>query len=323
MKFLPAVVLFLLLSGCIYAPVNVDLIPPMQEIEEHVVGGKGNAKVVVVDVSGVLNLRPVGPGRFSREPPLIPRLREELEKAAGDPKVVALVVRIDSPGGSVTASDILYHEIDTFRREKKVPVIVCVMDKALSGGYYAAMAADGILAHPTSVVGGVGVISWHVNIGPLLQKWGMEAEVVKAGELKDFWSPLRRPEEGEAQIMQELIDSLRARFVNLVQERRQLSSEAMRRVGTARVFGAGEALDLGMIDRLGYLEDAVKWSMELADVSEALTVIYRRPGSYARNIYAAIPPMMPEMAILEDAASELLAPTFRYQLPFTSTLGAQ
>lgn len=312
MKLIPAIIMCALLSACAF--VQVPLTPPVQEIREQIVGGSGSAKIVVVDISGIIAMGPVGLDRFAKDPPQVPRLREELEKAQADDKVVGLVVRIDSPGGSVTASDILFHELDRFKREKKVPVVACVMDKALSGGYYAALAADRIVAHPTSVLGGVGVISYRLNLAPMLQKWGVETEVVKSAPLKDFWSPLRASTPQEMAVMQGITDSLRERFLGLVRERRRLSPQALEEVATARIFGAAEGEKSGLADRLGYLEDAVAWTRELAGVAEARTVIYRRPGAFAGNIFAADLPLLREMSILEQGASELLSPSFRYQM---------
>jgi protease IV len=299
------------LSGCVF--VRIPLVTGVQEMREEVVDGRGRAKIVIVEISGVLSMGDVGLTRFSREPPQIPRLREELDKAIKDRDVVALVVRIDSPGGSVTASDILYQEIDRFRRTKKAPVVVCVMDKALSGGYYAALAADRIVAHPTSVVGGVGVVALRLDLSPMLQRWGVETETVKSGDLKDFWSPLSPPRPEELAIMQEITDDMRLRFLALVKERRSLTPAALESVESARIFGAGNALRLGLIDALGYLDDAVVQAREMAGVEEARTVIYRRPGRYAENIYAGAHPLLQQMSVLEETANELLSPTFRYQ----------
>lgn len=313
MKSVVALALCTLLCACAF--VQVPLTPPRQQIREQVVGGSGKAKVAMVDISGVISAGGFGLERFRRDPPLLPRLREELDKAQEDGEVAALVVRIDSGGGSVTASDILFHELDRFRREKKVPVVACVMDKALSGGYYAALAADRIVAHPTSIVGGVGVISYRVNLAPMLEKWGVETEVVKSAPLKDFWSPLRGGTPEEIAVMQSITDAMRERFLGLVRERRRPSPAALEEIATARIFGAAEGEKLGLVDRLGYLEDALAWARELAGVTEARTVIYRAPGDFAGNIFASGLPLLREMSIVEQTAGELLVPSFRYQIP--------
>lgn len=301
----------LLLGGCAF--VKVPLSAPVQGVREQVVEGSGRAKLAMVDISGLLTLAPVGLGRFSKEPPLIPRLKEELHLALDDPAVVGLLVRIDSGGGSVTASDILYHELKRFGEKKGVPVVACVMDKALSGGYYAALAADAIVAHPTALVGGVGVITFKFNIAGLLAKWGIEEETVKSGPLKDFWSPLRPSEPEEIALMQGITDRFHQRFLSLIEENRDLSPCTLKQLGRGGVFDATGAKGLRIIDEVGYLENALTLLRTLAGVDEARVVIYRRPGAYAENIYAAGAPLAQAAALLDGLAGEALLPSFRYQ----------
>ncbi len=305
-------VLATFLSGC--AIIKIPLNPPVPKLEERVVEGEGRAKIAMVDISGLLSLDRFGLDRFSKEPPQVARFKEELDLAAGDDRVVALLVRIDSPGGSVTASDILYHELERFQRQKKVPVVACVMDKALSGGYYVALAAQEIVAHPTAVVGGVGVISYRLDVSGLLEKLGVRSATVQSGPLKDFWSPLRESRPAEVAIMQEIVHDLNRRFLQLVKENRPVTSQTMQLVASARIFDAGQALELKLVDRLGYLEDAIARARELAGVEEARVVIYRRPGAYGESIYAADAPLLREWSALEQTANELLMPSLRYQV---------
>jgi protease IV len=309
-RWLALVVVGLLLGGCVF--VRVPLVPQMRAVEEQVVGGEGRAKIAVIDLSGVLSLEERGMTRLSREPGLLPRFREELDAAQADGAVVGVVLRINSPGGSVTASDMLYREIQTFRQRKEVPVVVCVLDKGLSGGYYAALAADEIYAQPTAVVGGVGVIALRVSLAELLQKWGIGVETVQSGELKDFWSPLRDSRPEELAIMGQITTDLQRRFLDLLRAHRRLSPAALEQVASGRIYLAAEAEGLGLIDRVGYLDDAVARVRQLAQVDEARTIIYRRPGAYAENIHA-LSPLSPEWQALERGMNELLSPTFRYQ----------
>ena len=311
MKFLLWVFLPVLLGGCIY--VNVPLNPGIQRVEEETVGGAGDKKILITDISGILATGPIGLERFRKGPALLPRLREELDKALADPDIVALVVRIDSPGGSVTASDIIYHELTRFREDKKVPVIACVMDMAVSGGYYAAMAADEVMAHPTALVGGVGVISFHVALEDLLAKVGVDVATVQSGPLKDFWSPLRPPQEQELAIMQGITDRLHQRFMGIVEKRRSLKSCVAAQVATGQVFDAVPARDLGLVDRVGYLDDAVQRAREMAGVDTARQIIYRRPGRYAESIYAGQLPLLRTLTDIESGVNEALSPTLRYQ----------
>ncbi|WP_432820958.1 signal peptide peptidase SppA [Trichloromonas sp.] len=301
----------LLLGGCAF--VKVPLSAPLQGVKEQVVEGEGRAKLAMVDISGLISLGHIGFDRFSKEPPLIPRLKEELNAALADPDVVGLLVRIDSGGGSVTASDIVYHELKRFGEKKQVPVVACVMDKALSGGYYAALAADAIVAHPTAVVGGVGVITFKFNIAALLDKWGIEEETVKSGDLKDFWSPLRPGKPEEIALMQGITDRLHQRFIALVEENRDLKACTLKQMSRGGIFDAPAARGLKIIDEVGYLDDALALLRQLGGVEKARVVIYRRPGSYAENIYAATVPLVRELSLIERGAAELLVPSFRYQ----------
>ncbi|MEQ1790859.1 MAG: S49 family peptidase, partial [Nitrospiraceae bacterium] len=144
-------------SGCI----TVNLIKPSGPVQEVQLSGTGDGKVLLLDLSGVISSQDKD-GLVS-QPNMLATFREELTRAAKDEKIKAVVVRINSPGGTVTASDILYHELREFKLKKKIPVIASMMDVAASGGYYLAMAADSILVHPSTVTGSIGVIMLTVN----------------------------------------------------------------------------------------------------------------------------------------------------------------
>jgi len=308
MKKLIVMAMLLTVSGCVF--VKIPLTTGVEGVEEHVVEGKGRDKVALIDVAGMISL---ARSPFSKAPPLLAAVKEELKIASEDERIKGVVLRLDSSGGGVTASDILYQEVMEFRRKKQVPVVVCVMDKSFSGGYYMSLAADEIMAHPTSVIGGIGVISFKITIEELLQKWGVEVESVKSGPLKDFWSPLRQSRPEETALMQEITDRLQKRFLGLLKENRKISEDVVAEVAKGGIFDAGQALEMGLIDRIGYLDDAISRVKELAGIDEARVVIYKRPGTYSENIYAAGAPLLHEMSLLERAASEVLSPSFRYQ----------
>ena len=213
-------ILLVLAGGC--SVVSIDLTPRIQPLEEQTVEGRGENKILLMDFSGLLTDE-VGSGSLTlgTAPPRVPllvRVREELQKASRDPKVRALVIKINSPGGTVTASDILFHEIDTFRRRNKTPIVAVMMDVAASGGYYVALAADTIVAHPTTVTGSIGVILLTVNADGLLQKIGVTTTAIKSGPLKDMGSPLRSLTPEERAIFQSVIDDLHGQFVAKVAE---------------------------------------------------------------------------------------------------------
>ncbi|HSB60126.1 MAG TPA: signal peptide peptidase SppA [Vicinamibacteria bacterium] len=278
-------VLLALAAGC--SVVSLDLTPRVRPLEETTLEGTGRDKVLLLDLSGVLAEEPIFTLEGRPPVPLLARVREELEKAADDDHVRALVLRINSPGGTITASDVLYHELSQFKARRKVPVVASILDVGASGGYYVALAADRIVAHPTTVTGSIGVLMLTVNSGGLLEKVGVTASYIKSGPLKDMGSPFRALAPEERAIFQDLIDRLYGRFVTLVARERRLDESRVRTVADGRVYLAPEALALGLVDRIGYLDDAIAQARELAGLTEAKVVAYHRPRQYRATIYSA------------------------------------
>lgn len=272
-----------LLSGCI----TINLIPQPGPLKEEQIGGKGAAKLLLLDLSGLISSQEED--GLVEEPSLVARVKEELTRAANDPAIKAVVLRINSPGGTVTASDILYHEIRTFREKRKVPVIASIMDVGASGGYYVAMAADKIIAHPSSVTGSLGVIMLTLNARGLLEKIGVQTTAVMSGPKKDMGSPFRPMTEEERAIFQGVIDFFFERFLTVVRAGRpHLSPEQIRKLADGRIYSGEQAKALGLVDAVGYLDDAIELAKAQAKVAEARVVTYRRPGEYRQNIYSKL-----------------------------------
>lgn len=272
-----------MLSGCI----TVNLFPGVGPLKEEQVGGEGKAKVLLIELSGLISSQ--DSQSWFPEPNMVARMKEELSLAAKDKKVKALVVRINSPGGTVTASDILYHELRAFREKRNLPIVASIMDVGASGGYYVAMAADKITAHPSSVTGSLGVIMLTVNAQGLLEKIGVQATAVTSGPKKDMGSPFRAMTEEERRIFQGVIDSFYDRFLTVVREgRRNLTAEQVRSLADGRIYSGEQAQQLGLVDRVGYLDDAIELARQEAGLKEARIVTYRRPGEYRANIYARL-----------------------------------
>ncbi len=278
-----------LLMGCTL--VEVNLFPRQAPLKEVTLMGEGRDKVVLVDVSGFLSTsRGSSLLGITSRPSVVERVRRILDRAARDSRVKGLLLRINSPGGTVTAADILYHEITTASKEHHWPVVACLMEVAASGGYYVALSADRIVAHPTTVTGAVGVIALKLDIQGLLRKVGVKVEVYKSGAEKDTWFPFRPSTPGEKRHIQEMIQAFSQRFFHLVEERRHLSPEALTQVETGRVFPASLALKLGLVDEVGYLEDAFSRVKGLVGVKEARLVAYMPPGGAQANVYSGPPP---------------------------------
>ncbi|HEV8474269.1 MAG TPA: signal peptide peptidase SppA [Methylomirabilota bacterium] len=276
------------LAGC--SALSVDLTPRVRPLEEEVVEGHGAAKILMMDISGFLTDEApstgLGLGPSTPRVPMLVRLREELKKATKDPHVKALVLRINTPGGTVTASDIMYRELMLYRQETKVPVIAVLMDVAASGGYYVALAADHIVAHPTSVTGSIGTIMITANVEGLLQKIGVATNTIKSAEHKDMGSPFRALTTDERTIFQSVIDELQQQFVAKVVERRGLPDATARTLADGRIYTAPQALGLRLVDAIGYVPDALAAARRAIGEREAKIIVYRRPREYRATYYA-------------------------------------
>ena len=285
---LTVVVPLLLAAGC--SLISVDLTPRIKPLEERTVEGHGRTKILLTDISGFLSeegqSQTLVIGAPTPRVGLLVRFREELKKAAEDSDVKALIVRINSPGGTVTASDIMFKELQMFKRTTKVPVVAVMMDVAASGGYYVALGADTIVAHPTTVTGSIGVIMVTVNAEGLMQKLGIAAGAVKSGALKDMGSPFRGLTGEERQVFQSVIDGLQDQFLARLVESRKLPMDIAKQLADGRVFTAQQALDLKLVDRIGYMDDALELTRKAIGVDQAKVVVYHRPSEYRATYYA-------------------------------------
>lgn len=256
-------------------------------------------KVAVIDVDGLLmNVRSSSFLGSGENP--VALFREKLDAAACDRRVKAVVLRVNSPGGAVTASDIMYRDLVTFRRDTGKPVVVCMMDVAASGAYYLAMGGDLVYAHPTTVTGSIGVIMSLYNAAGLFSKLGVTSDPIKSGPNKDIGNPGRPMTPEERAIMQGMVDSFYGQFVRVVAEGRHVPEEQVRALADGRVYTGIEAQRLGLVDRVGYLEDAIQAAMGLACVCDATIVAYDRCEGYRGSIYAALPKIPSEINVRLD-----------------------
>jgi protease IV len=292
---LPAALLGgLCVCGCAPTAYKITPVPVDRTLKEITLiheGGLAPPKIVLIDVEGLITNR----RRFTligeREHP-VSLFTEKLDKAAGDRRVGAIVLRINSPGGSVTATDLMYSELMHFksRTDGERPVVAALMDVAASGGYYIACAADEIIAQPTTVTGSIGVLMQLVDVSGTMRKIGIEPQTIKSVDKKDAGSPLRtmRPEERE--IFQGLVDHFHSRFVEVVAAGRAgLDEAAVREAADGRVYTAEQALELGFIDRIGTLRVALGAAKTRMGVDRVRVVTYERPLGWRPNIYAEEP----------------------------------
>jgi protease-4 len=259
-----------------------DTIDPLKEFTLE---GSGTDKILLIPVNGLISDRPKK-GLIHTSASLVEQIVSQINKAEKDKQIKAVLFKINSPGGTITASDLLYHEISLFKERTGTKITVSMMDVATSGAYYISLPADLIMAHPTTVTGSVGVIYLQPKVDGLMDKIGLGVDVKKYGKNKDMGSPFRDSSEEEQKLMQKAVNDFGERFIRLVQKHRKPERQALSEISTARVFLAEEALKLGLVDKIGYLSDAVKESKMLAGISkDARVVVYRRNEFPEDNYY--------------------------------------
>ena len=219
--------------------------------------------------------------------PIIERLR----RAEDDPSVKAIVLRINSPGGGVVASDEIYRVL----LEIKKPFVVSMGDMAASGGYYISCPADSIVANPATLTGSIGVIATAPNYEALLDKIGIEMLVIKSGPMKDELSPYREPTSEEIEHWQAIVDEAYEQFVDIVAEGRNLPLEEARELADGRVYTGQQALELDLVDELGNLPEAIDLAAELGGIEgEPRTIEYERvPTLIEALVSTLIRPSLP------------------------------
>lgn len=273
-----------ILAGCTSIRLNL-FTGKTEPLREFNLSGTGKGKVLIIPVDGLISNH-ADFSLVAEHPGMIENVISQLHCAENDDQIKAILLKIDSPGGLTTASDILYNEITKFKQKTGKKVVVSMMDFATSGAYMISLPADMVTAHPTTVTGSVGVIFMRPQISGLMEKIGMNVEVSKSGKNKDMGSPFRQPLPDEEAIFQHVIDSLNNQFLAMVKKHRAIDDKSMETIATARIFLAKDALKLGMIDKICYIDEALDECKSLSGLDkDAQIIIYRRKYYPNDNIY--------------------------------------
>lgn len=267
--------------------IHIDVLG-QEKLEEIVIlPSPAKDKVLMIDVEGMISSM-TGSGLLSREKNAVSRVFERLEKAGRDPLVKAVILRLDTPGGEVTASDIIYHEILRFKERTGKPVVGLMMAVAASGGYYIASACDVIMAHPSTLTGSIGVISVFPSLESLMGKVGVKVNIIKSGPAKDSGSPFRDMTDDERALFQGIIDEYYESFLGVVARNRKdrIPADELRTIADGRVYTAQQALRLGLIDDVGYFDDAFRKTLDLSLLKSARLVSYTYYPKVKTNVYA-------------------------------------
>lgn len=263
-----------------------------RELEPTVVEADGHLfsdRIAIVDVSGLL-LNSTKPGIIRPGENPVGLLKEKLEAARFDPRVKGIILRLNTPGGGVTASDAMYREVLRFKQQTHKPVVALLMDVAASGGYYLACSADAIVTYPTSVTGSIGVIVQTMSFKPALNRWGIEAEAITSGPNKDVASPLSQMTIEHRAVLHALVDDFYARFLKVVRQARpNIPPERFAELTDGRIISGREAVAAGLADAIGDIYDAQALVMKMAHIRHADLVLYHRPLEYVGSPYAQTP----------------------------------
>ncbi len=275
----------------------VDEFPDFEETWSF---GKGNVKAVHIAVTGVI-MRGGEETLLGVTEDRIESILAQIRAAAADDEVKAILLEVDSPGGGITASDEIYEALARFNDSTDDrTVLVFIRDMAASGGYYVAMAGDYLLAEPTSIIGSIGVIMQSLNWKALSERIGLKDVTIKSGANKDLLNPFEEVRPEQRALLQQMIDAMYERFLGIVVASREIEEEKLRPLADGRILDADAALEAGLIDEIGYWDDAVERLAELLETESVKIVRYDRPddiwSAFAR---LKLPALMPRLLGLD------------------------
>jgi protease IV len=255
-----------------------------------------SGKICVIDVDGLLlNRNNSGVGSMGENP--VALFREKLDYVLSDSSIKALVLRINSSGGGVTATDMMSRDLEQVRTERNIPIVACIMEVGTGGAYYIAVGADHIVALPTSIVGGVGVILNVYNVEDMMGQFGVSPLTLKQGEMIDMGSPTRVMKVEEREALQQIADEFHSRFTERVISRRSLKQIDTSRLD-GRVFTGAQALSGSMVDQLGYLDDAVTQARTLAGLDDQTSIVMLRRDNDRAYTLLDVTPNSPTLTSL-------------------------
>jgi protease-4 len=273
----------------------------------HESGPLTGPAVAIIEITG-----PIVSGRISplasSDTAAASDIIDQIEQAALDSEVRAILLYVNSPGGAVVPSDEIYAALQKVR----IPIVVQMGDVAASGGYYLSMAADHLIANPNTLTGSIGVISTFPDAHELLEKVGVEINIITAGQVKDFGSPYREMSPEEKAYWEDLINEVYQGFIEIVAKGRGFDEETARSLADGRVYSGRRALELGLIDQLGYQDDAIAKAAELGGITGDPRVIRYQKFSTLSSLLggsiSSLPPGLPP-----DLLRRALSPSLEFR----------
>ncbi len=276
-----------------------DEFPQFTEAHSY---GSGTTKVVRIWFTGILT-RQLDGGWLGATDPVEECLRQ-IRAARQDEEVAGILLEVDSPGGEVTAADEIHRELTLFkesREDRKITVLV--HDMAASGGYYISLPADRIIAQPTAIIGSIGVILQTINIQGLSEKIGVTDTTIKSGKNKDLLNPFRPVDPEQVKVLQDSVDAVYDRFLDLVAQGRSLPKDEVKPLADGRIFTAEEALNLKLIDSIGYWDEALSETCTLLGVDDLFVVTYNVEQSFFDQLFSVQSPLSRLNSLLSAATT--------------------
>jgi len=269
--------------------------------------GVGSA-VGVIYIEGPIGVVSTGSGPAVDSATII----DYVSQAEANPRVKAIVVYINSPGGAVVPSDVMYRAL----RDATKPVVAVMGDVAASGGYYVACGADKILAHPATITGSIGVYGQLINAADLLDELGIEVVIVRSGDSKAIGNWFEHPTREQIAIEQAIVDELHDLFVRVVVESRGMLGENVRALADGRPYTGRQAMELGLVDDLGTLEDAIREAGRMGGISGEPSVIkYRRSPTLLEAWLGTTRTLGSDLDVMRWLLGRVALPEMRYVSP--------
>ncbi|HHO75945.1 MAG TPA: signal peptide peptidase SppA [Deltaproteobacteria bacterium] len=282
--------LFLLIGilscqGCAFVSVDLGNLMEIKPFEERVLQPGSKDKVLVIEILGVIRTT-ASRDILTPKQGTLERIDAVIEKASRDKNIKGIILRIDSPGGGYTASDLVYKKIESFKNTQGVPVVACITDSGTSGAYMVALSADHIVALPSAVVGNVGVILPSISLEGLMEKLGIDNQTITSGKFKDTGNPLRDMSEEDRDILTDIVMEFQRNFLQRVTEKRPVTEEDLAIISDGRVMTSTVGMKYHVIDEVGYFEEALARIESLADIEKPSVIIYRRESENKGGFYS-------------------------------------
>ena len=261
-----------LIIGLIILSIFVGIFDRADSIDSSTASVIPKSAVMVIPLEGMIS------GMGSQwEGSVVDIFMEQLQEAQDTKSVKAVVLRVNSPGGTVGASQEMYDAVKRFKTQSKKPVVVSIMDVGASGAYWVSLAADQIFAHPGSIVGSLGVITQTFDLTQVPERYGVDVITYKSGKHKDLLNPWRKPTKGDKHLIYKMLNTVHAQFYNKLVENRKIPLKKAKEMADGRIFSGQDALDQLLIDQLGGLYDAIQYAGQLVNIDDP-KVVYPNRG---------------------------------------------